>query len=206
MKHLKLKSILALGILVVSYTSVAATNNNAQTKVSATATASNPINTQSSAIKLTSTESAEKFDSVNHLYFSTNFVDLSKGTGNVGIDFILSDNTAATVRIQSASNKEKVTHNGESGKLTVDRTYYGLGVSFYPVGINNKVNYVISPAVAFGTKKDAIDVETQNGLSIKLTALLRLKKNVAAEVGLRGDNLETAEFKGDVYAGIGYLF
>lgn len=142
----------------------------------------------------------------NHTYISTNFIDLSQGHGNLAADFFTSDKFAATFRFENSSEKETVTKGGEKGKITVERTSYALGVTFFPMGMNNKVNLMISPAVAFGTTKDAIDVDRQTGISIKTTGMVKFKSNFAGEVGLKADNLKNGDFVGNLHAGIGYLF
>jgi hypothetical protein len=118
----------------------------------------------------------------------------------------INDKFAANVRFLTSSNKEDVKVNKKTTKLVVDRTSYGLGMSFYPMGVNNKFNIVINPDLAFGIKKDIDKVETQNGLMVKVSGLIRVQNNLGIEVGISGDNLENADFKGDLYAGVGYLF
>jgi hypothetical protein len=190
--------------LFLAITLAAAGTFAATTKATETAaTVTNQTTTISTINKNSTTEDANLN---NHIYFSTNFIDLSKGSGNVGADFMVSNKLAAAFRVRTTSTKEDVTKNGVTDKVTVDRAAYSLGVSIFPVGIKNGLNYVISPAIAFGTKKDLLDVDTQSGLSLKLTALLKVHTNLAAEVGLRGDNLEDGTFIGDAYAGLGYMF
>ena len=90
--------------------------------------------------------------------------------------------------------------------MTVERVAYTLGVSYFPQGLNNKFNLVVSPGIAFGIKRHALDVENQVGLNLKATGLIKTTSNFAIELGLRGDNLEDNSFVGDLYAGLGYLF
>jgi len=162
-------------------------------------------------IETTATTSTKKdFFAVDensrHIYFSTNFLDLSKGNGNLGLDFFLNDNMALGLRMMTSSQKEDVRKNGENVKLTVDRTSYSLGTTVFFSGIKSQRSFVLSPALAFGQKRDALDVDNLTGLSLKMTGLLRMKNDLAFEAGVRGDNIDNSNPKGDIYAGFGYIF
>jgi hypothetical protein len=109
-------------------------------------------------------------------------------------------------RADTGSQKEEVVKNGEKGKLTVDRTAYSLGTSIFFSGIESKQTLVFSPGLAFGQKRDALDVDSQTGLSAKITGLFKMRNGLAVEAGVRGDNLDNGNFKGDAYGGFGYLF
>lgn len=137
-------------------------------------------------------------------HFSSNFVALSKSVGNASADFFTSEKLALSFRFETSSAKEykKVLRS----KIPTDRTSYGLGGSFWVYGNQARRNIVLSPYLAFGTKRDQRDVETLSGIGLKATALARITPNLTAEGGLAGNSLDNGDFKGDIYAGVGFLF
>lgn len=138
-------------------------------------------------------------------YFSTSFVGLANGNGNVNADFLFNEKTALNFGMSSFSKKEKM-KSTDSVESVVDRNVYNLGASFFLNGANSETSIIINPALSFGTKKNALNVENQNGLSVRLTASKRIQNDLRMELGFQGNNLEGADFKGDIYAGVGYLF
>lgn len=147
-------------------------------------------------------------------YISTNFVELAKSNGNLSLDLLANNKVALNFRVATSSAKEDLTKQNIKSKYIVDRTHYGLGASVFLFGAEAEKNLILSPALLFGTQKensvdsrqrDLSDIQTQSGLGVKAAGLLRLTKDITAEVGLSANNL-SGEFKGDVLAGIGYLF
>lgn len=144
-------------------------------------------------------------ETMKKAYMSLNFIDLSKGNGNLGVDILMDNKLALGIRFQAFSEKEEVKKEDQKVNITVDRVAYAVGGTFFVNGIDSQKTIAISPALMFGQKRDAVDVESQNGLGLKLTGVMKLKNEVAVEAGLRGDNLE-GPFTGTAYAGFGYLF
>lgn len=143
------------------------------------------------------------------VYVSTNFIDLSKGNGNVSGDFFIKENLAASFSFRTASIREKVkipeTIN-DTEQRPVDRSSYILGVSYFPMGVNKQINLLLNPGIAFGTKKTPYDVENQIGFSVKASAFIRSSDKLGFELGMKGNNLEEGSFTTDLYAGLGLLF
>lgn len=145
----------------------------------------------------------------NNFYISVNFVDLTSGSPNLNADLFTSENMAANFSIRTNSNREDVKTPGnpnEKQKLTVERMSYIIGASFFPMGLQNKFNLMLTPGLAFGTKKSSLDVENQTGISMKASGLMKANNKLAIELGLRGDNLEDNSFTTNLYAGFGLLF
>lgn len=158
------------------------------------------------SIKATTTTTNNK-----DVYISTNFVDLSKGNGNVSGDFFINETTAVNFSFRTASDREKVKlinsdNPNETALLTVDRASYILGATFFPLGLNKQINLLVSPGLAFGTKKSPLDVENQTGIALKASALIKTNDKLGIEIGLKGNNLEEGSFTTDLYAGLGLLF
>lgn len=148
----------------------------------------------------------QAMSSENHVYFSTNFVGLTKGAGNAGADFMITDKWAASFRFKDSSEAETVIKDGESMKLTVYRKAYVLGASYYTHGLTAPFTLIFSPGLAFGAKSDALESETASGLGMKVSALLRMQENFAVELGLSADTLKDSLFIGEPHVGVGYLF
>lgn len=187
-----MKSIFILAALCSSSAFAAATKTTVRSTTIETTTASAPTLFAPSTGK--------------RVYFTTNMADLAQGTGNVGIDFFLNEKVSFDFNVRTSSNRETVKHNGETGKLTVDRTAYGLGASFWLAGNEAVRNLVLTPYLAFGTKKDALYSDNLSGFGMKVTGVFRVTQDLTAEIGGKGDSLDDGAFKGGIYAGLGYLF
>lgn len=147
--------------------------------------------------------------SKKNVYVSTNFIDLSKGNGNVSGDFFIKENLAANFSFRTASAREKVKvpeTTNETVQRPVERSAYILGVSYFPMGVNKQINLLVNPGIAFGTKKTPYDVESQVGVSLKASAFIRSNDKLGFEIGMKGNNLEEGSFTTDLYAGLGLLF
>ncbi|MCX7978255.1 MAG: hypothetical protein N2578_04565 [Bdellovibrionaceae bacterium] len=141
------------------------------------------------------------------MYLATNIVGLSKGQGNASIDFFLNEKWTLGLRVHSASSKEKRKKNEVTAEMSVDRTTYTLGASFFLFGAESQRNLIIGAGLGFLTDKDPVDVDQRTGLSLKLAGTYRMKKDLFVELGVHGNNAETgSDFKGDLIAGLGYLF
>lgn len=137
------------------------------------------------------------------LYFGTNIVSLTKSVGNASVDFFGNNKVSLGFRFQSSSEKE---YNRKLGRrVPTDRTAYGVGGSFWMFGAEAQRNIVLSPFLAFGTRKDERDVENLSGFGFKAAALGRFGKTLTGELGLIGNNLDNGNFKGDIYVGVGVL-
>lgn len=143
------------------------------------------------------------------VYFTTNVVDISKGAGNIGVDFFINEKVSASFNVRSSSEREKVKHvdyQGGEAKVSVDRTGYGLGATYWVFGNEAKTNILVNPYLAFGTKKHPVDTETQSGFGLKVSGLFHLTREFGVEAGIKGDSLDDGALKGNLYAGLGYMF
>lgn len=145
-------------------------------------------------------------DAGSRFHFSTNLIDLSKGFGAADLNFFQNEKIALSFRVNTSSKKEDVTKNDQKTKLTVDRTAYAVGGTYYTFGSQSRYNLLVGPAIAFGMKRDVLDVENQTGLSVKVTAMARFGRDFTVEGGGRMDNLEGGSFKGEAIGSLGYLF
>lgn len=201
--HKSITLILGVSTVLATFinTSHAATTKTVKTE---TTVISAPVST-TTVETIRETSALSKKD----VYISTNFVDLSKGNGNVSGDFFIKENLAANISFRTASVREKVKDPEDStrtAKLAVERSSYVLGASYFPMGMNKQANLLINPGIAFGTKKSPLDVENQVGMSLKVSALIRSTDKLGFEVGMKGNNLEEGSFTTDLYAGLGLLF
>ncbi len=135
---------------------------------------------------------------------STNFIGLSKGELNGQVELLNHPKVAPNFSFASSSFEEKRKKlNNE--KAVVQRTYIGVGATYYLNGTQAEKNIIVSPALVFGQEKDVKYVENLSGLALRLGAQLRIQKTIALDGGVMGTNL-TGEFKGEPYVRIGALF
>ncbi len=194
--------ILGVSTVLATLTSNAATTTKT-VKTETTVTTAPVLTTKIESVHETSAWSKK------NVYLSTNFIDLSKGNGNVSGDFFIKENLAANFSFRTASAREKVkvpeTIN-DTLQRPVERSAYVLGVSYFPMGANKQINLLVNPGIAFGSKKTPYDVENQVGMSLKASALIRSNDKLGFEIGMKGNNLEEGSFTTDLYAGLGLLF
>lgn len=145
------------------------------------------------------------FGDQSNAYFSTNFIGLSKGNGNINVDLLYTNKMALNFGMSGYANKEKMKPT-DTVESTVERNMFNIGATYFVNGINADVAFALNPALAFGTKKNALEVENQNGLGLRATAIKRFNAHMRGELGLTGSNLEGNGFKGDIFGGVGYLF
>lgn len=144
-----------------------------------------------------------------NLYFSINMVDLAKSSGNASLDFFVNDRVSLNLNLRSSSDNETVKlKNGQKSaeKLSVDRSAYGMGGSLWLWSPQAEKNILVTPYLAFGQKKYALETENVSGIGLKVTGMFRINNQLRAEAGARGDSLDDSAFKAGVYGGIGYLF
>ncbi len=135
---------------------------------------------------------------------STNILDLSKGAGNLNLRIPLATNIGMYTNFRTFSTQEKRKRLGDQ-QVTVDRSQYSFGPSFFLYAPEASKNVIISPGLYFGQEKDLKDVDSQSGFGIQAVALLRpTEKPFAFEVGIQGNNL-TNDFKGEAFFGFSYL-
>jgi len=205
-----MKSILTLCVAVSAITiSAQATPSKHVRSTSSTTTpvATAPVSA-SLAPASTTTVVEPTTTNKNTVYLSTNFLDLTKGNGNISGDFFITETAAANISVRTFSSREKVkvASSTERVEMTVDKTYSILGASFFPLGLNKQFNLLLSPGLAFGTKKTTAAVETITGLNLKASALIKTTNKVSFELGLQSNNLDEGSFVSEAYAGLGLLF
>lgn len=146
-------------------------------------------------------------DSGKRFHFSANIVEMSKGNGGADLNFFQNENLAFSLRVIAASSKENVKKGNppQDVKITVDRTQYALGATYYLWGNEARTNILIGPAIAFGQKRDYDTVDNQTGISLKLAALARFGRDFTIEGGGRADTLQ-GDTKTEAVGSIGYLF
>jgi hypothetical protein len=137
-------------------------------------------------------------------FIGVNVVALAKSVGNVSADFFVNNRVSANLLFQSSSEKEWQKKSRQN--LPTDRTAYGIGSTFWVKENEAKTNLLGTFYLAFGSKKDAIEVETMSGFGLKASVLHRFTPDLAFEGGLAGNTLDNGSLKGDLYAGVGFLF
>lgn len=138
------------------------------------------------------------------LFITTNIVDLSKGNGNIDANFLVTERAAFSFNYITTSQSEMVPEVSQTGKIKVDRRAYGVGGAWFVRPFSTKTTFMINPTLQFGQKSDAINVDNQNGIRIKLSAIHKPTANFALEAGVRADNLED-NFKGEAVVGVGFI-
>jgi len=113
---------------------------------------------------------------------------------------------AFTLQYFTSSQKEKVKRNGVNTDLTVDRQNYGIGGSWWLNPANASKNFIVSPSLLFGNKKDALDVEQTSAVAIKVSGLMNIGNGLNLELGVDANSLEDSTLKSNPYLGVGYLF
>lgn len=146
-------------------------------------------------------------DAGRRFHFSANVVEMTKGNGGADLNFFQNENLAFSLRVIAASSKETVKKGNpaQDVKLTVDRTQYALGATYYLWGNEASKNILIGPAIAFGQKRDVDTVDNQTGISLKLAGLARFGRDFTIEAGGRADTLQ-GDMKTEAVGSIGYLF
>lgn len=200
--------VLCIALSAITITAQATASKHVRSTSSTTA----PVATTPTSASLTPSSTTTVLEPTttikNIMYLSTNFLDLTKGNGNISGDFFITENAAANISVRSISSREKVkvATAAQPIEMTVDKAYYILGASFFPLGLNKQINLLLSPGLAFGTKKTTAAVETITGLNLKASALIKTANKVSFELGLQSNNLDEGSFVSEAYAGLGLLF
>jgi hypothetical protein len=139
------------------------------------------------------------------LHFSTNFLDLAQGKTSILIDFFnFKKKFFLNFRSYNSAEKEKFDRNGAAREMTVWRSSFGVGASWYAYDINSTRNWVISPALIFAKIDDAEETTSQAGLGLKAAALFRVGDRTSFEVGILSDTVHASN-RNALLLGFGYF-
>lgn len=183
---------------------------NAHAQQRPTSSAPRPISKTARAPSVAETSSSP----VRGFYLSTNFLALAQSQGNASVDLFADERVSLHLNFATSSGIEEITKDRVKGRYVVERSQYGLGGTFFLRPISSRRNLLFNPYLLFGSQREnsvdsrarrISDLRSDNGIGIKSTGLIRVARDLTAEVGLSMNNL-SGDFKGTFHAGVGYIF
>jgi hypothetical protein len=140
---------------------------------------------------------------LNSAMLSVDFLGLTKGIANAQAEFFSGEYVASQLSINATSTEEKRKKlNNE--KVSVDRTYLGIGATGYLKGVHAEKNLFGTAQLMFGQERDSKFVDNQTGLGLRLGAQIRPLNKFAIDGGVAANNL-TGSFVGEAFVRFGIL-
>ncbi len=185
---------------VLAIAAMAATGNFAQ--------AAKNINETSVTTLKMSDPKVENFKGSYDFEMVTNVVGLAEGRGNAQGRWNVTDRFSGLMAVRAYSNKEDQRRGfPKNEKMAVSRSQYFIGGSYSVFGHDRKMDLLLSPALAFGSEADRVNVDTQSGLAFSAIGQGRLgrKGKFLLEGGVFAHNL-SGDFIGEIHLGTGFRF
>ncbi len=141
-----------------------------------------------------------------NIHLMVNVMGLSTGKTDLHANLFATEQIAVSLGYGSKSEEDKFIKQTPASeqKVTVNTNLYTVGAAYYILDHSSKYNFIVNGLAAFQKKSDALHVETNGGLGLKLDAMYKFN-NVAFNTGFQSTMID-GDSNTDFIVAVGYIF